>query len=74
MADQGWPSGGRMTWLPLAATVEAGGRAPSVICPFCHAPDAEPLAMYGAQLLTDQYYCPVCRTPFEHLRDQPERE
>jgi len=28
--------------------------------------------MFGAQLLTDQYYCAHCHTPFEHVRDQPE--
>jgi hypothetical protein len=68
------PSRGRIVWEPLAATDDSDVRALSVICPFCHAPDAEPLAMFGAQLLTDQYYCPNCHTPFEHIRDQPEPE
>lgn len=65
---------GHIAWGPLPQAGDVGGRALSVICPFCHAPDAEPMAMFGAQLLTDQYYCPSCHTPFEHVRDQPESE
>lgn len=52
-----------------AAEGEASPRAATVICPFCHAHDVQPMALFGAQLLTDQYYCRACRTPFEHLRD-----
>jgi len=26
------------------------------------------MALFGSQLLTDQYYCRACHTPFEHLR------
>ena len=39
-----------------------------VACPFCGSADIELLALFGSQLLTDQYYCRACRTPFEHLR------
>ena len=39
-----------------------------VACPFCGSADVELLALFGSQLLTDQYYCRACRTPFEHLR------
>ena len=39
-----------------------------VHCPFCGSADVELLALFGSQLLTDQYYCRACRTPFEHLR------
>ncbi|MEO7002517.1 MAG: hypothetical protein ABI068_11875 [Ktedonobacterales bacterium] len=45
------------------------GRALAIRCPFCHSRDVEPLALFGSQLLTDQYYCRACRTPFEHVRD-----
>jgi DNA-directed RNA polymerase subunit RPC12/RpoP len=41
---------------------------PSVSCPFCGSADVELLALFGSQLLTDQYYCRACHTPFEHLR------
>lgn len=39
-----------------------------VACPFCGSADVELLALFGSQLLTDQYYCRACHTPFEHLR------
>lgn len=72
MADQDEPPRERMGWEPLGAARDGGTPAPAVICPFCHASGAEPMAMFGAQLLTDQYYCPACHTPFEHLREQSE--
>ncbi|HEU5349749.1 MAG TPA: hypothetical protein VFU63_14145 [Ktedonobacterales bacterium] len=51
----------------------SGQAAPAVACPFCGSSDVELLALFGSQLLTDQYYCRACRTPFEHLRaDAPD--
>ena len=44
----------------------------AVACPFCGSADVELLALFGSQLLTDQYYCRACRTPFEHLRADAE--
>ncbi|HEY7340902.1 MAG TPA: hypothetical protein VH591_08475 [Ktedonobacterales bacterium] len=41
---------------------------PAVSCPFCDSAEVELLALFGSQLLTDQYYCRACHTPFEHLR------
>ena len=41
---------------------------PAVSCPFCGSAEVELLALFGSQLLTDQYYCRACHTPFEHLR------
>ena len=48
-----------------------GGQGASALtrCPFCGSADVELLALFGSQLLTDQYYCRACRTPFEHLKD-----
>jgi DNA-directed RNA polymerase subunit RPC12/RpoP len=43
-----------------------------VACPFCGSTNVELLALFGSQLLTDQYYCSACRTPFEHLRADDE--
>lgn len=40
-----------------------------ILCPYCKSQDVELLALFGAQLLTDQYYCNACHTPFEHVRD-----
>ncbi len=45
-----------------------GQAASAVACPFCGSAEVELLALFGSQLLTDQYYCRACRTPFEHLR------
>jgi transposase-like protein len=43
---------------------EAGPR-----CPFCGSAQVELLSLFGSQLLTDQYYCRACHTPFEHVKD-----
>lgn len=32
------------------------------------------MALFGSQLLTDQYYCRACHTPFEHLRADADDE
>lgn len=44
----------------------AGAR---VRCPFCGSTDCEMLSLFGQQLLTVQYYCRGCRTPFERVKD-----
>jgi hypothetical protein len=41
-------------------------------CPFCGSEDVELLALFGSQLLTKQYYCRACHTPFEHLNKDDE--
>jgi|GEM_PF-1475872 transposase-like protein len=40
-------------------------------CPFCGSHATERLSLFGSQLLTEQYYCTACHTPFEHVRDEP---
>ena len=40
-----------------------------VICPYCGSTDTEPFSLFGKQLLTMQYYCNACRTPFERIKD-----
>lgn len=47
---------------------------PTVSCPFCGSAEVELLALFGSQLLTDQYYCRACHTPFEHLRADADDE
>lgn len=44
---------------------EQPGRA---ICPYCDADDTELVSLFGQQLLTAQYYCRACRTPFEFIK------
>ena len=38
-------------------------------CPWCHSTEVEPLALFGSQLMTQQYYCHACHTPFERIKD-----
>jgi formate dehydrogenase maturation protein FdhE len=40
----------------------------AVSCPFCGSTAVEPLSLFGQQLLTVQYYCNGCRTPFEAVK------
>jgi hypothetical protein len=40
----------------------------AAICPFCRSTDTEPLALFGSQLSTAQYYCRACHTPFERVK------
>ena len=39
-------------------------------CPFCGSIDTDFLSLFGQQLLTVQYYCNACRTPFERVKDR----
>lgn len=41
-------------------------------CPFCGSSDTELLSLFGSQLLTEQYYCRACHTPFEHIKGDAE--
>ena len=59
---------GRIPQSELAQRDEASVRV--VVCPYCQSQDVTLLALFGAQLLTDQYYCNACHTPFEHVRDE----
>lgn len=54
----------------LAPEEDSTTGALAILCPFCHSQDVELLSLFGSQLLTDQYYCRACHTPFEHVRDQ----
>jgi DNA-directed RNA polymerase subunit RPC12/RpoP len=37
-------------------------------CPYCGSTDTELMSLFGRQLLTVQYYCNSCRTPFERVK------
>lgn len=41
----------------------------AVICPYCGSANTEFFSLFGQQLLTVQYYCNGCRTPFEYVKD-----
>jgi len=38
-------------------------------CPYCGSNATELISLFGKQLLTLQYYCHTCHTPFERVRD-----
>ncbi len=40
-----------------------------VECPYCHSTDTELFSLFGQQLLTVEYYCNACHTPFERIKD-----
>ncbi|MDQ2713947.1 MAG: hypothetical protein M3Z08_03470 [Chloroflexota bacterium] len=42
---------------------------PQVLCPYCDSTETELFALFGQQLLTVQYYCNACHTPFERVKD-----
>jgi DNA-directed RNA polymerase subunit RPC12/RpoP len=41
----------------------------AVTCPYCGSTDTEFFSLFGQQLLTVEYYCNACHTPFEHIKD-----
>jgi late competence protein required for DNA uptake (superfamily II DNA/RNA helicase) len=43
-------------------------RRQRIPCPFCGSENSELLSLFGQQLLTVQYYCRDCKTPFERVR------
>lgn len=40
-----------------------------VSCPYCDSSNTELFSLFGQQLLTVQYYCNACHTPFECIKD-----
>ncbi len=43
---------------------------PPIICPYCGSSETEFFSLFGSQLLTAQYYCRACHTPFEQVKRQ----
>ena len=40
-----------------------------IVCPYCGSTRTEFFSLFGQQLLTVQYYCNACHTPFERVKD-----
>jgi DNA-directed RNA polymerase subunit RPC12/RpoP len=40
-----------------------------ISCPYCRSINTEFFSLFGQQLLTEQYYCNNCHTPFEYIKD-----
>ncbi len=53
-----------------ARTAAGGSRdqSGSLRCPWCGADDVERIGAFGAQLMSEQYLCRACRSPFERVR------
>jgi DNA-directed RNA polymerase subunit RPC12/RpoP len=49
-------------------TGEPEARA-DILCPYCGSKNTEIFSLFGQQLLTVQYYCNTCHTPFERIKD-----
>ncbi len=43
--------------------------APAAVCPYCGSRETEFFSLFGSQLLTAQYYCRACHTPFEQVKN-----
>ncbi|HEY7350215.1 MAG TPA: hypothetical protein VH599_17990 [Ktedonobacterales bacterium] len=43
--------------------------AQRAICPYCGSGETEFFSLFGSQLLTAQYYCRTCHTPFEQIKN-----
>jgi DNA-directed RNA polymerase subunit RPC12/RpoP len=39
-----------------------------IACPYCSSTQTELESLFGRQLLTVQYYCRACFTPFERVK------
>jgi hypothetical protein len=62
----------------IAPTMDGGGEpirgfvgatmGVGVVCPFCGSVETELFSLFGQQLLTVQYYCNACHTPFERVK------
>jgi DNA-directed RNA polymerase subunit RPC12/RpoP len=42
--------------------------AVGIACPYCGSRDTGLMSPFGQQLLTAQYYCRTCLTPFERVK------
>jgi hypothetical protein len=48
------------------APAEAG--EPDLTCPWCGSEDVREIAPYGTLLMTAQWFCEACGSPFERMR------
>jgi hypothetical protein len=53
----------------MSAHFEPEITAGAVTCPYCGSTETELFSLFGQQLLTVQFYCQTCHTPFEHVKD-----
>lgn len=53
----------------LAFLLPQGDTQPAVRCPYCDSAETEVFSLFGSQLITAQYYCRACHTPFEQIKN-----
>lgn len=52
-----------------AAGAPPPGAAPDErACPWCDSPDVEKVGSYATLLMTEQWFCRSCASPFERIR------
>jgi DNA-directed RNA polymerase subunit RPC12/RpoP len=55
--------------MDMGYNTDTVGPTPEIRCPYCGSTDTELFSLFGQQLLTVQYYCNSCHTPFERVKD-----
>jgi DNA-directed RNA polymerase subunit RPC12/RpoP len=53
----------------MATNSNSNAEHRKITCPYCGSSETELLSLFGQQLLTVQYYCQTCHTPFEYIKD-----
>ncbi len=57
--------------MPDSSSLQRQDNAqPAIACPYCGSNETEFFSLFGAQLLTAQYYCRACHTPFEQVKSE----
>lgn len=54
----------------LSFLLPHGDAQPAISCPYCGSTETEVFSLFGSQLLTAQYYCRACHTPFEQIKSE----
>lgn len=52
------------------ATSREHGERDGVSCVWCESRDVERLGEFGPGLMTEQWYCRACRSPFELIKER----
>jgi hypothetical protein len=53
---------------PAGVSPDEGAGDDGRTCPWCGSRETERIGEWGPQLLTEQWMCDGCRTPFERIR------
>lgn len=53
---------------PVATSSGVIGDGARALCPWCGSERVERIAAFGPQLISEQYMCLDCRSPFERIK------